>query len=216
MRKLYAAMFAAAVVVALPATSAQAQQPVQVPDGISAASMQPTTSSTTTTDPVCQKARAVTHEPGTCLAELDSGTGGAHVITAIELQRYGKLKAANGMTVARAAATSTVMINSWWQEQHGLYYVNWKERHEGAWLYNGSIAWVSDAHGYTGGYHYCNRGYGIGYSVDNQYCDSRNQNTSRVDNVDAYQVHVIAKGIPLYSSHSMTYRTYANGSSSAG
>lgn len=222
MRKmLFGVMTAAAAMTVLLPSSANASADVpgvtsaEMAAGISASAMQPTQTVTRTTDSLCQQARAIAQQPGVCQAEVTTSTGQAHRITPAELATYGGLKAANGLTVTQAAASSTVMINTWWQEQHGLYYINWKERHEGAWLYNGSIAWVSDAHGYTGGYHYCNRGYGIGYSIDVQYCDSRNQNTSRVDNVDAYQVHVIAKGIPLYASHSMTYHTYGSGASSA-
>ncbi len=90
--------------------------------------------------------------------------------------------------------------------------MNWKERHEGKFLYNGSIAWVSNAYGYAGGYHRCGLGYGIGYEIDNLYCKSYGQSTRTVDNYDAYKVHVLVKAIPIYATHSMHAYTRANGS----
>jgi len=163
------------------------------------------------TDPVCEEARVETDTAGKCQAEETITVSAGRPLTAAEVQQYGNLRAANGLTVKAAAAAGTVYMKTWWQEMHGLYYVNWKERHEGRWLYNGSAAWVNPRNGYNQGYHHCGLGYGIGYSVKVAYCNEYGEGTGTVENVDNFQVHVIAKGIPLYVTYSMTAYTRGNG-----
>lgn len=178
---------------------------------ISKASLSASNVTTTVEDRVCLKARKRTHIEGKCVAEQLQGVSAARPITSAELKKYGNLKSANGVTVAEASRAGIVYIRGWYQEQRGLYYVNWKERHEGKFLFNGSTAWVDNAYGYVGGYHNCGLGYGFGYDVEVKVCAAYNQQTYTVDNYDAYRVHVVFRGIPIYVTHSMHAYTRGNG-----
>ena len=150
------------------------------------------------------------------LANQTTSVGFENVATTAQLTTGGALVAADGASLAEAAAATTIYTKTWWQEERGLYYVNWWERHIGRiyFDYAGHV-WSTTARASYIGYHLCNQGGGVGYSVTVTDCATEQRyDLARpaISEWDRYQVHIVAKGIPIYSSHSMHVNAYDNGS----
>lgn len=168
-------------------------------------------------DRICRKARRIDHEPGRCARKAWQKRGKSKKVTRRHVAAMGMLQvrgANTGMTLGEAAKIpAPLYCATWWQQLRGAYYVNWKERHEGKFCYNGSDVWVSKK---MGGYHHCDLGYGYGYDVNVKECS---ENKIFVDTVpgygyqnwDIYKVHAAYKGFPLAASHDMHMNVYPSG-----
>ncbi|MEO5710881.1 MAG: hypothetical protein ABIQ59_13810 [Nocardioidaceae bacterium] len=126
------------------------------------------------------------------------------------------MTAADGTTLATASALGyTMWTGTWSQTQHGLYYVNWWEKHIGRIFFDkhGQVWSTTKTCGYQG-YHNCGLGGGIGYSVVVKNCKTERRydlSGPPIFKWDSYQVHVIYKGIPIYASHNMHVNAYPPG-----
>ena len=90
----------------------------------------------------------------------------------------------------------------------------WSEGHSGGYYYNGSKVWLAVAnYGYKG-WHQCNYGSGFGYSIKVTFCGERQRpdlGTNVIAEYDNFEVHAVAKGIPIYDSKSMWVNLYPSG-----
>lgn len=72
---------------------------------------------------------------------------------------------------------------------------------------------TTSTYGYKG-YHTCDLGSGIGYSVKVTSCSVEQRydlNGPAISLWDRYQVHVVTKGIPICQSHNMHANAYDGG-----
>lgn len=160
-------------------------------------------------DSQCLKARVDTGTPGSCDVVTTGRASASEVVdpATVPVQDL-SLRSADGTTLEAALATGTVYTRTWWQEQRGFYYINWLEKHSGRIYWDGSQVWSTTLNRGYKGYHVCDQGYGIGYDVVVKSCFTERLGTTALNEWDMYRVHVIYKGIPLYSSQDM--RAYAN------
>lgn len=172
-------------------------------------------SSAIVADPVCEAALRAAGEVGTCAARADVSVGAATTVGANGITKNAGLVAPDGTTLALAAATTTIWTRTWEQTRHGLYYVNWWEKHIGRIFFdNAGHVWSTTSRAGYLGYHACGLGGGVGYSIAITQCSTeRRFDLSRpaVSEWDRYQVHVVYKGIPIYASHSMHANADDNG-----
>jgi hypothetical protein len=87
----------------------------------------------------------------------------------------------------------------------------WSEVHTGKFYYNNTRAWVAEKHGGFTGYHRCDQSRGLGFTVVGKHCDVVQDYATHVDNVDIWELHVVAGAIPVYRTASMTMQVYKNG-----
>lgn len=175
-----------------------------------------TTTSTTADDPVCAAARSATGEAGSCLLSQTAQVGAAEVADSATLTEGATLTSSDGTSLQAAAAAHTIWTRTWSQTQRGLYYVNWWEKHSGRIYFDkaGHVWSTTTTYGYKGN-HICGQGGGVGYSVKVTNCFvEKRSDLSRpaISQWDYYQVHVVAKGIPIYASHHMHSNAYDSGS----
>lgn len=169
----------------------------------------------TAPDPVCTAARQATREAGDCAITETSTASAAQKATTQQLAASKDLKSADGTSLQTAAAARTIWTRTWSQTQRGLYYVNWWEKHSGRIYFDkaGHVWSTTSTYGYKGS-HICGQGGGIGYSVKVTHCYvEKRYDLSRpaISQWDYYQVHVVAKGIPIYASHHMHSNAYDSG-----
>ncbi|CAN5602815.1 hypothetical protein BH10ACT10_BH10ACT10_29240 [soil metagenome] len=175
-----------------------------------------TTQTVRTSDPVCTAALSAAGETGTCAADVTTTVGSSAVASAALLSKDTNMTAADGTTLASASALGyTIWTRTWSQTQHGLYYVNWWEKHIGRIFFDkhGHVWSTTSTYGYKG-YHNCGLGGGIGYSVVVKNCKTERRydlSGLPISEWDYYQVHVIYKGIPIYASHNMHVNAYPSG-----
>lgn len=175
-----------------------------------------TTLTTTGADPVCAAALSAAGETGTCASQTQSSLGTTSVASSALLAKDANMTAADGTTLAGATALGyTIYTRTWSETQHGLYYVNWWEKHIGRIFFDkhGHVWSTTSAYGYRG-YHKCGLGGGIGYSVVVKGCSTERRydlSGNPISEWDYYQVHVIYKGIPIYASHNMHVNAYPSG-----
>jgi hypothetical protein len=108
---------------------------------------------------------------------------------------------------------------TWSQSMGG---VAWREKHVGKMCYSyySRQVWVwgaPDCPRCPTGYHYCDRGWGVGYSVAVSNCRIRKIYDSAFrggyfrQNWDRFHVYVVAQGIPAYRSYDMHVNVFATG-----
>jgi hypothetical protein len=207
-----AAAFGVALAVGLTASPANADPGDVLLAGSNAAA---TATITGLPDPVCQQAfTGDAANQAKCSSEIDASADAATVATGKELAAARSLVSAQGVRLGDVVANGgTIWTRTWWEAQHGLYYFNWKEQHSGRIYWDGQYVWVDTSYRGYEGYHTCDQGYGIGYSIVVTSCVVYNhRSTDHAAMWDYYQVHVIFKGIPIYASHNMHVNAYPSGS----
>ena len=163
-----------------------------------------TSGTTTAADPVCTQARRIDKTSGPCVAATTTTTGTPVAVNAATLSASElALKSADGTTLSAALAAGTIWTNTWSQEKRGLYYVNWVEKHTGRFYYNGTKVWSTTSYAGYKGNHVCDQGFGILYDVVVKSCTTQVLSSATLEEWDYFRVHVIVKGIPLYTSHNM-------------
>ena len=170
------------------------------------------TQTRTVVDPGCQ---ASTDDAGSCTVEVTAAVSAISEATSTQLAANAKAKSPDGTSLAAAAAARTIYTRTFEQQKHGLYWVNWVEKHIGRVFFDkaGHVWSTTSTYGYKG-YHTCDLGYGIGYSVKVTSCSVEQRydlNGPAISLWDYFQVHVVAQGIPLYVSHNMHANAYDGG-----
>ena len=169
-------------------------------------------------DPICEQVQALeahrlpNTKATTCTAEETFTVSSKMRLTPAQAIAQGDPMTPTGERLSVAAAARTVYYQNWTQDRRGLYYVNWYEKHQGLYYFDGIYAWVSPRYGWDAhGYHQCDLGYGILYDVQVKECSVRGNVTSAVIARDTFRVHVVWRGIPLYTTHTMDARLPAGG-----
>lgn len=150
-----------------------------------------------------------------CDVQTTSAVGAIGRATAAQLAADSKAVSPDGTTLAQAAAARTIYTRTFEQSQRGLYYINWVEKHIGRVYFDkaGHVWSTTETYGYKG-YHLCDQGSGIGYSIKVTSCSVEKRydlDGPAISLWDRYQVHVVAKGIPIYQSHEMHANAYDGG-----
>lgn len=203
-------MLAPMLAIAAPSSAA-----LDLPDQADERAYTATTRGATGSDDICvqmRRADKVPVLPGDCQLETTVHVSEPVLATAEELQQA-PVDEAGGITLL---ALPTAYCKTWWQTQGSGA---WQEKHEGKFCYNYRNVWVWNAVNYPNkdGWHYCDRGYGIGYDIEVQACtEKRVSDTSVPDDIfmqnwDRYHVHVIWQGLPMYFSHDMHANVFTNG-----
>lgn len=114
-----------------------------------------------------------------------------------------------------ASATTVFYYRTFGYKVTGIFTgLSWTEIHKGGFYYNGSKVWLAvPNYGYTG-WHSCDLGGGIAFSVTVNFCGERQRpelGTNVIGEYDNFRVNVIAKGVPIYASHSMWANLYPSG-----
>ncbi|MFJ1656858.1 hypothetical protein ACIOC2_37040 [Streptomyces sp. NPDC088337] len=165
-------------------------------------------------DAVCEDIRSQTGEEGDCQQETEMGTGGQQTASVSLLAEYGDLVSQDGVKLSEASAAATVWTRTWWQQKRGLYYYNWKERHEGRIFYDGTTVWSTTSRSGYKGWHKCGLGSGIGYSIEVKDCSTERRydlKNEPISEWDRFRVHVVWKGMPIYATHKMHANAYPSG-----
>lgn len=161
---------------------------------------------TTGSDALCETARRIDGASGRCAVATTSQSSAGTRVDAAAARAMNDLDlvSSQGQTLGSAlAAGSTVWTRTWWQEKRGLYYVNWLEKHTGRIYYDGSQVWSTSSYRGYQGTHVCDQGFGILYDIKVNSCSTERIGTATLKEWDYFRVHVVWKGIPLYSSHNM-------------
>ena len=177
----------------------------------------PSSTTTITDDDVCEEARTVTATPGDCAAVVTTTSDRAEVAGPAQVSTEAALTS-EGLSLQAAAASTTIYTRTWSQTARGLYYVNWTEKHTGRVYYdNAGHVWSTTSRSGYKGSHTCGQGSGIGYSVSVTKCSTEQRpdlsgaSGHPISEWDYYQVHVVAKGIPIYASHNQHVNIYPSG-----
>jgi hypothetical protein len=117
------------------------------------------------------------------------------------------LTSANGQTLAAAAATATIHVDTWTQTIKSIL---WSETHKGKFYWDGHQVWVKSYVGYAG-YHNCNNGYAAGGVLTNLICTAPAGPATGLDIKDKFLATGIAKGLPFSSTHWMNVHPNGNG-----
>ncbi|VXB17982.1 hypothetical protein [Aeromicrobium sp. 9AM] len=152
---------------------------------------------------------------GSCTVASTVSVGAIGKATSTQLATDAKATSTDGTTLAAAAAARTIYTRTFEQSQRGLYYINWVEKHIGRVYFDkaGHVWSTTTTYGYKG-YHTCDLGSGIGYSIKVTSCSVEKRydlNGPAISLWDRYQVHVVASGIPIYQSHNMHANAYDGG-----
>ena len=98
--------------------------------------------------------------------------------------------------------------------QSTFWGVFFKEIHSGGFYYGNGKVWSATAqYGYKG-WHACDQGSGFGYSIKVTSCIERPRpdlGANVIAEYDYFQVHVVAKGVPIYDSKSSWANLYPSG-----
>ena len=82
-------------------------------------------------------------------------------------------------------------------------------------FYDGSgRVWSTVEQSNRTGYHLCDQGYGIGYSIEVVHCITERRydlNSHPISEWDYFKVHVAWKGMPMAASHNMHVDAYPSG-----
>lgn len=128
-----------------------------------------------------------------------------------------------GFSVSAATSESILVsgrvvaskCKTWWATERG---VSWLEKSVGKFCYTGKHVWVWKKTGYAGqGYHYCDKGWGIGYSIDVTTCSTERQDGYDgpggyfIRNHDYYKVSAIVSGFPIWKSHHYWVNVFPSG-----
>ena len=170
-------------------------------------------------DPICEKAIKIEEAKGDTKADA-SRCAALSTVTVSEPVRitpeiaaaHGNPLLPTGERLADAAAARRVYYQTWAQDMRGIDYINWYEKHEGLYYFDGAYAWVAPRYGWDAhGYHQCDLGYGLGYDVQVTNCGTHGQRTSTVVVTDTFRVHVIYRGIPIFNTYTMSKNLGRNG-----
>lgn len=74
--------------------------------------------------------------------------------------------------------------------------------------------WSTSGQSGVTGYHKCDQGYGIGYSIEVTDCSTERRydlDKRPISEWDRFKVHVVAKGVPFYRSFNMHVNAYPSG-----
>ncbi|MFJ6568133.1 hypothetical protein ACIQNU_11955 [Streptomyces sp. NPDC091292] len=173
------------------------------------------TATVETADSVCDDIRVQTGETGSCRQEAELGIGAEQVASAALIAQYGDLVNQDGQKLSEAGAAATIWTKTWWQQVRGLYYYNWKERHEGRIFFDkGNNVWSTTSRSGFKGYHKCGISSGIGYDIQVKECSTERRydlNKNPISEWDRFRVHVVYKGIPIYSTKTIHANAYPSG-----
>jgi hypothetical protein len=165
-----------------------------------------TSTTTTTTDPDCTPTADVS-----CTVSVDITTTAFQHSNAVTPD-VARLKSADGTTLAAAAASGNLYSRTFSESMRGAYYYNWVERHSGKVYWDGSHVWVTSSYRGAAGYHNCDQGSGIGYSIVVTNCADYNGVSTNYDQEwDYFQVHVVFKAVPIYRSYNMHVNAHVDG-----
>jgi hypothetical protein len=153
-----------------------------------------------------------------CEVETTNSVSAITKATSTQLKSDAQSEASDGTSLA-AAASHPIWTRTFSQTLRGLYYFNWVEKHTGRIYFDkvGHVWATTSMYGYKGS-HTCGQGSGIGYSVKVTSCTVENRydlNGPAISLWDYFQVHVVASGIPLYTSKHMHVNAYDGGTITA-
>jgi hypothetical protein len=162
-------------------------------------------------DQACLDQLAPGLDDSICTITMETSATAPETVSAADLKADGTLRAANGQTLAEAAAAGTIKSRTWSQTQHStIGSIAWSEKHSGRWYYDSHYAWVRTWHGKTGN-HVCDQNSGIGVDFTPIACQEDGDHGGAIDNIDRYKTSAIWQGLHISVSHCMLTHTNGNG-----
>lgn len=177
--------------------------------------------SPTVTDTACVNAyKAAGLTPKACTITTESAVSAKAASTVGDAAMIYQQEIASGATAAEAttASKTPATCRSWHQTSWGGIGGTWIEKHIGKYCYAGRNVWVWRFPGRTaGGYHYCDEGFQVGYTLEIRHCNILRVNDSHFyggyfrQNWDRFKIHVLAGAIPIAFSHDMHANVFPSG-----
>ena len=150
-----------------------------------------------------------------CQATSTVDVSAASRATVLQIESDPNLTSAQKSQLVTTSTSSVVYYRSFRHKVSSWFNAFlWSETHSGGYYYNGSKVWLASSYLGFKGWHQCNYGSGLGFSITVTWCGERlrpDLGANVIAEYDNFQVHVVARGIPIFDSKSMWVNLYPSG-----